>query len=252
MVRVDSPGGTVAASDYLYHHLKEMREKRGIPLVVSMGSIAASGGYYIAMAVGDQERSVFAEPATTTGSIGVIIPHYNLSGLLARFDILDDSVASHPRKQILSPTRPMSDEDRQIIKDYVAAMFERFKEIVKSGRPSLRTADEKTALFDPATGRDLATGEIFTAAQAKQYGLIDEIGFVEEAIARAVELAGLEEQNVRVIHYKQPPTLLSLLGFAQAREPVVSLEAMLEWSVPRAYYLAAPPPPGWPASGGGD
>jgi protease IV len=216
-----------------------------------MGSIAASGGYYIAMAVGDQERSVFAEPATTTGSIGVIVPHYNLSGLLARFDILDDSVASHPRKQILSPTRPMSDEDRQIIEAYVADSFERFKEIVKSGRPLLRRPDEKSDLSDPATGRDLATGEIFTATQAKQYGLIDEIGFLEQAIERAIELAGLDERNVRVIHYKQPPTLLSLLGFAQARDPAVSLEAMLEWSVPRAYYLAALPPLGGPVTAGG-
>ncbi len=102
VVRIDSPGGTVTGSDYIYHHLKKLREDRSLPLVVSMGSIAASGGYYIAMAVGDQEKSIFAEPTTTTGSIGVIVPHYDLSGLMARYDVRDDSISSHPRKQILS------------------------------------------------------------------------------------------------------------------------------------------------------
>ena len=135
VVRVDSPGGTVTGSDYIYHHLKRLREERQIPLVVSMGSVAASGGYYVSMAVGDQERSIFAEPTTTTGSIGVIMPHYDISGLLKQFQIEDDSIASHPRKQLLSMTRPMSDEDREIIQDYIDDSFSRFKEIVKSGRP---------------------------------------------------------------------------------------------------------------------
>lgn len=239
VVRVDSPGGTVSASDYIYHHLKKLREERGIPLVVSMGSIAASGGYYVAMAVGDQERAIFAEHATTTGSIGVIVPHYDLSGLLARFDVLDDSIASHPRKQILSPTRPMSEEDRQIIQSYVEDSFLRFKQIVQAGRPALRTPDDSIELTDPATGRNLATGEIFTAMQARQYGLVDEIGFLEDAIARAVELAGLDEDQVRVVHYQRPPSLLDLAGFPQARSPGVSLESLLDWSVPRAYYLTS-------------
>ncbi len=102
VLRVNSPGGTVTGSDYIYHHLKELKEKTKLPIVVSMGGIAASGGYYVSMAVGSEEDSIFAEPTTTTGSIGVIIPHYDLSGLMARFDIKDDSVVSHERKQILS------------------------------------------------------------------------------------------------------------------------------------------------------
>jgi protease-4 len=78
VLRVSSPGGTVTGSDYLYHHLRELVDKRKIPLVVSMGSICASGGYYISMAAGSQADSIFAEPTTWTGSIGVIIPHFNL------------------------------------------------------------------------------------------------------------------------------------------------------------------------------
>ena len=88
------PGGTVTGSDYLYHHVRDLAADRELPLVVSMGSICASGGYYMAMAVGDQQDAIFAEPTTWTGSIGVVIPHYDFSGLLERFDVKDDSIAS--------------------------------------------------------------------------------------------------------------------------------------------------------------
>jgi protease IV len=243
VVRVDSPGGTVTGSDYIYHHLQKLREERQIPLVVSMGSIAASGGYYISMAVGDQERSIFAEHTTTTGSIGVIVPHYDLSGLLARYDVRDDSVSSHPRKQILSMTRSMSEEDRTLVQAYVNESFQRFKAIVKGGRPQLRQANAGDTLLDAVHGRDLATGEIFTAAQAREYGLIDEIGFIEDAIARATELAGLDATGVRVVHYQRPLSLGNLVGMAEAADAEFPLEALWELSAPRAYFLATTWPP---------
>ena len=91
MLRVDSPGGTVSGSDYIYHHLREMpREKRKIPLVVSMGGMAASGGYYVSMAVGHEPDTIFAEPTAFTGSIGVIIPHYDLAGLMEKIGAKED------------------------------------------------------------------------------------------------------------------------------------------------------------------
>ncbi len=242
VLRVDSPGGTVTGSDYIYHHLNRLRQQRDIPLVVSMGSIAASGGYYVSMAVGDQKGTIFAEPTTTTGSIGVIVPHYDISGLLARYDVLDDSIASHPRKQILSMTRAMSKEDREIIQQYVDHSFARFKSIVKSGRPVLRQANLDEALVDPKTKRDLATGEIFSAPIAKEYGLVDEIGFIEDAIARALELAGLDADDVRVVEYQRPASLINLVGMAQAAEPHSELSTLLELSAPRAYYLASTMP----------
>jgi protease-4 len=243
VVRVDSPGGTVTGSDYIYHHLKKLREERNIPLVVSMGSIAASGGYYISMAVGDQEKSIFAEHTTTTGSIGVIVPHYDLSGLLARYDVRDDSISSHPRKQILSMTRAMSEEDRTIIQAYVNESFDRFKDIVKAGRPRLRQAKAADGLMDQAGERDLATGEIFTAAKAREYGLIDEIGFIEDAIDRAIELAGLNALDVRVVQYQRPMSWVNLVGMAEASDADSALNALWEISAPRAYYLATSWPP---------
>ena len=115
VLRVNSPGGTVTGSDYILHHLNRLRAERKLPLVVSMGSVAASGGYYVSMAVGDQPKSIYAEPTTTTGSIGVLIPHYDLSGLLERIHVKDDTLATHPRKEMLSMTKPMSDDQRRVV-----------------------------------------------------------------------------------------------------------------------------------------
>jgi protease-4 len=232
VVRVDSPGGTVTGSDFIYHHLKKLREAKGkIPLVVSMGSMAASGGYYVSMAVEDQENVIFAEPTTTTGSIGVIIPHYNVSGLMEKYDVVDDSIASHDRKQMLSMTRPLKDEHRAIIQSYVDESFARFKEIVKSGRPIFQK--------DSDALDQLATGEIFSADQALKHGLVDKIGFLEDAIDRAAELANVKTADVRVVRFKKPATLLGELGAAQAQQMGNGnhVAALLELSTPRAYYL---------------
>ncbi len=232
VVRVDSPGGTVTGSDYIYHHLKKLREETGLPMVVSMGSIAASGGYYVSMAVGDQENSIYAEPTTTTGSIGVIIPHYDLSGLLARFDVKDDSIATHERKQMLAMTRPIPEEHREIIKKHLDAMFTRFKWIIKEGRPCFAADGEALD--------KLATGEVFTADQAIENGLVDKIGFIEEAIDRAHELANLDKTKTRVVRYRRPADLLSVFGAAQAHQQsaVFGLPQLFDLAAPRGWYLA--------------
>ena len=238
VVRINSPGGTVAASDYLYHHLVELRKKREIPVVVSMGAICASGGYYMAMAVGDQKDCIFAEPATWTGSIGVIIPHYDVSELLASWHIKDDSIASAKWKQIGSPTRVLTDEERaeerKILQSLVDQSFENFKDIVRKGRPALAEDDMKLD--------EITTGQIFTAQQAKTHGMIDEIGYIEEALERAVKMASLPPNKVRVVHYNRPPTLFDALG-GSAQAPSLgmadlSLDRLLDMTAPRAYYLS--------------
>jgi len=234
VVRIDSPGGTVTGSDYIYHHLKKLKEDKEaesdeeFPLVVSMGSMAASGGYYIAMAVGDQEQSIYAEQTTTTGSIGVIIPHYDLSGLLEKYDIKNQSIVSErtPHKQLLSMSKEMTTEERQILVDYVDESLDRFREVVKEGRG-----------FSDATLDELATGKIFTAPTAKLNGLIDEIGFIEDAIDRAVNLAGLDAEEVRVVSYKRPPNLMEAAGINIAQSPTIDPAALLDLTAPRAYYL---------------
>jgi protease-4 len=235
VLRVDSPGGTVSGSDYIFHHLKKLREEKSLPLVVSMGGVAASGGYYVSMAVGDQEDAIFAEPTCTTGSIGVMIPHYDISGLLARFDVKDDSIATHPRKLMLSMTREMSDEERQLVQAHINDMFDRFKTVVKEGRPNFKG--------DPAALDQLATGEIFTAEQALKHKLIDRIDYLEAAVERAMELAKLNKDKTRVVKYKRPLTLFDGFASAEASRASVAgdfmaLSDLLHFSTPRSWYLA--------------
>ncbi|REJ64678.1 MAG: signal peptide peptidase SppA [Planctomycetota bacterium] len=235
VLRVDSPGGTVAASHYLYHHLKQLAEKKQVPMVVSMGSLAASGGYYISMAVGDAEDAIFAEPTTWTGSIGVIIPNYDLSALMEQWNIEDRSFTSGPYKQLGTPTRAMDDDDKAVMQALVDESFEDFKDIVKSGRPKLAE--------DEATLAKATTGQIFTAKQALELGLVDKLGFIEDAVARVKDLAGLDTDNddaVRVVEYRRPRGLLetALSGQAQALSaPQWQLESLLNLATPRAYYL---------------
>ncbi len=239
VLRIDSPGGTVSGSDEIHYRISELAKRRDLPVVVSMGGIAASGGYYIAMANGGRDDVIFAEPATLTGSIGVIIPHFDLSKLVKKFDIEDDSITSGPLKEMLSPTKDRTPEleerERKILQSLVDEMFGRFKAIVKQGRPKLD--DEKLSA--------VTTGQIFTAEQAKEAGLIDRIGFIEDAIDRAVELAGLTKDAARVVKYTKPKGLLDeiLGGNAPGARQVTILEAVAEWTTPRAWYLCS----WWPA-----
>ena len=238
VIRIDSPGGTVTASDFIWHHLTKLRQERKIPLVASMGGIAASGGYYVAMSVGEQEKSIYAEPSTTTGSIGVMFPHYDFSGLLQRFDVKDDSLVTHPRKEMASMTKPMTDDHRALLQGYIDESFDRFKKVVRSSRTKFKKNPEELD--------KIATGEIFSATRAQQHGLVDEIGFLEDAIARAGSLAGLTEGEYRVVRYDAPVSLFDIGVFATApnRHGVSSqVDAWLGLSTPRAYYLASTMPP---------
>ena len=230
VLRVDSPGGTVTASDYIYHHLKELRDDRKLPIVVSMGGMAASGGYYVSMAAGDTKDVIFAEPSTWTGSIGVVIPHYDASGLAKRFEITEDSIKSHPLKQMGSPLKEMSPEERKIFQGLVDESFSDFKEIVKSGRPRYRQT--------PADLDRIATGQVFTTKQAIANGLVDKEGYIEDAIDRAIALAGLDKANTKVVKYKAPFTLFDgLISTAQGRGQTSDLHTLIELTSPRAYYL---------------
>jgi protease-4 len=229
VVRVVSPGGTVSGSDFIYHHLRLLAQKRKIPVVVSMGGIAASGGYYLSMAVGDTPDTIYAEPTTWTGSIGVVIPHYNLVDLIKHVGIADDTIASHRLKTMGSLTKPMTEEERKIFQALVDDSFGRFKEIVRSGRPKFRK--------DPAALDRLATGQVFSADQALKGGLVDKIGFIDDAIDRAIQLAGLRSDDVRVVKYKPEPSLAAILSGGDARIAPLDPTAMIQHMSPQAYYL---------------
>lgn len=231
VLRVVSPGGTIAGSDFIYHYLSRMRAGRDggapIPLVVSMGGIAASGGYYISMAVGETPNSIYAEPTTWTGSIGVIIPHYNIEKLAEKLGIQADSIPSHPLKEMGTMFREMKPEERAILEALVAESFERFKQVIERGRPNLtrQQIDE------------LATGQIYSANQALERGLVDKLGYLDDAISRAIELAGLRDEDVQVVRYVRPPSLMEHLLAQSKSSPSIDLPALLDFATPQAWYL---------------
>jgi protease-4 len=232
VLRINSPGGTVTGSDFIYHYLRQLVEARKLPMVVSMGSLCASGGYYIAMAVGDEKDVIYAEPTTWTGSIGVVIPHYDLSGLLGLWSVKDDSLVSGPLKTMGSPTKPMTEQERKVLQTLVNDSFAGFKGIVASGRPKFKA--------DPAALDAVATGQVFTAQQALDRGLVDKLGFIEDAISRAAELANVSTDNVRCVKYEKPTSFVGeLLG---VRTPAtggyaIDASALVDLATPRAYYL---------------
>ena len=239
VLRVNSPGGTVTGSDGIYHYLTQMASERGIPVVVSMGGIAASGGYYVSMAAGPRADSIFAEPTTWTGSIGVIMPHFNVSQLMQDWGVQSDSILSKPLKGMGSYTRPMTQEERRLFQALVDDSFASFKEVIRRGRPKFKA--------DPAALDRIATGQVFTAQEAQQKGLVDKIGYVEDAVTQAIQFAGLSPDEVNVVQYRPEFSLTDIfLDSADGRATKargLDLNALAELTVPRAYYLCTWLPP---------
>jgi protease-4 len=228
---VDSPGGLVADSHQIYHKLKEVRSARNIPIYVSMGRMAASGGYYVAMGAGPDGK-IYAEPTTWTGSIGVIIPRYDISKLASDFGVQAEPLTTGPFKDALSPFREMTADERAVWEGILDDAFTRFQEVILDGRRNKLDAEQVKAL---------ATGRIYTAEQAKKNQLIDTIGYLDEAIEALKKDLQLAKANV--IEYEHPLSLSEVLfGSAQSRAPVDPIRELLESSVPRAMYFC-----GWHA-----
>jgi protease IV len=230
---VDSPGGTVTDSHQIYHRLKELVEKK--PIVVSMESLAASGGYFVAMGAGTKGK-IFAEPTTWTGSIGVIIPHYEVTGVAEKIGFKAAPLKTGEFKDSLSPFREMTPRDQEVWSNILNQSYELFLEVIDENRDTL----------DREQVRALATGQIDTAQDAKQNGMIDEIGFQEDAVAALKTMTGLSK--ARIVSYHYPIDVWdALLGTAKAGDPAAQWRAVLELTVPRAmFYFSA----GLPAAAG--
>lgn len=225
---VDSPGGLVADSDQIYRKLVDLRKTK--PIYVSMKRLAASGGVYVAMGCGE-EGKIFAEPTTWTGSIGVIIPRYDASKLAEKFGVSSDSLKTGEFKDSLDPLRPLTDRERSLWGVIIDESLQRFVKIVDDNRKSI----------DADKVKELATGQLFTADQAKANGLIDEIGDEEAAIDALKTHLNLTE--VRIVEFNFPVSLTELLfGSLQARDPETQFRKLLEMSVPRAMYFCGSAP----------
>lgn len=188
VLRINTPGGTVTASDIIYHELKLFKASRKIPVIASIMDVGASGGYYIASAA----DRIMAHPSTVTGSIGVIMLTVNAHGLLEKVGVEATAITSGPRKDMGSPFRVMTPEERSIFQGLIDSFYQRFLSVVQEGRPNLQMEQIKK----------LADGRIYTGDQAKAAGLVDDIGYLEEAIDAAKKRAGLTE--AKVVTYRRP------------------------------------------------
>jgi protease IV len=221
VLRVNSPGGTVGASQ----EITEIIRRASVPVVVSMGDQAASGGYYIATAA----DAIVAQPGTLTGSIGVIWSTFDINELLEDLGIELDAITAGEHKDMFLPGR-LTDERRALVQETVDLMYEDFVTAVADGRDLALDEVE-----------ELATGEIFTGRQALELGLVDELGGQAEAVAIAEDLAGITDAQVveiRPTFFEQFSTgpgfsLRSLLGDLPAPEIILLREIMHGYQVPR-------------------
>jgi protease-4 len=173
LVRIDSPGGAVAPSQEIYRTLRKLRAKKKV--VASMGSLAASGGYYVAAAA----DLIFANPGTLTGSIGVISMHFNVRGLMEAVKVEETTFKSGKYKDTLSPFRPVTDQDREEMQGLNDDVYGQFIQDVAEGRG-----------MKPDEVRAVADGRIYTGRRAKELKLVDELGSLDDATNKAWELCG--------------------------------------------------------------
>ncbi len=225
VLRINSPGGTVTASDIIYHELLAFKEKSGAKIVSSILDLGASGAFYIAMA----SDKIVAHPTGVTGSIGVIMLVLNVEGLLQKVGVATEAIKSGPHKDIGSPFRPMTAEEREIFQSVINGMYGRFLSIISERRhlPIDRV-------------KEIADGRIFTAQQAKEAGLIDEIGYLQDAVEIAKKEAGVSE--AKLIVYARPTEFRSNIYAGGAGRPdfTETLRRIVSLNSPKFMYLWMP------------
>ena len=185
VIRVNTPGGTVTASDVIYRELELFRREKPIPIIAVMMDVAASGGYYVSLAA----DTIVAHPTTVTGSIGVIMLTFNAEGLMQKLGVAANAVKSAERKDMGSPFRAMTPEERAIFQSVIDDLYRQFVAKVVERRK-----------LPEATARTLADGRVYTADQALTNKLIDRIGYMPDAIDMARKAAGVDKAKVVVYH----------------------------------------------------
>ncbi len=186
VIRVDSPGGAVAPSQELFEEILKVRDEK--PVVVSMGTVAASGGYYIACAA----DHILANPGTITGSIGVIAQFPNWEGLMGKIGVGSKSITSGKFKDAGSPFRPMTPEEEALFSGLVQDTYAQFREAVIEQR------ELSAETIDP-----YLDGRVLTGRQALELGLVDELGNLQDALDKAAELGGIDDRPPRVVEPRE-------------------------------------------------
>jgi protease IV len=224
VLKINSPGGTVTASDILYHELQDFRRRTTLPMVAVLLDVAASGGYYVALAA----DTIVAHPTSVTGSIGVIMVTVNADGLLQKIGVATAAIKSGPYKDMGSPLRALTPEERAIFQSVIDDLYGQFVGKVAERR--------KIPL---ETAKKLADGRIYTAQQALADKLVDRIGYIPDALDVARKAAGVEE--ARIIVYQRPRDYRATYyagskGEGDVESPFARLAAMVA-SGPKFLYL---------------
>ena len=186
LLRINTPGGSVSASDTLHHEIEVWKAEQKHPVVAYLNGMATSGGYYVAMA----SDRVIAHPASVTGSIGVIMPGISIEGLMQKYGVVDQTITSGPFKDAGSLLRDMTPQERAQLSSVIEDFFARFVDVVAKGRPALTR--ERVAT--------LADGRVYSAKQALDAGLVDQLGYLEDAVAELEQRAGITESRVVIYH----------------------------------------------------
>ncbi len=229
VVRIESPGGEVTASDTVYREIVRFKEETGKPVVAALQGTAASGGYYVALSA----DHIVATPTSVTGSVGVIIRLLNVEALFGKIGLDSQVVKSGEKKDMASPTRPPTDEEMAILQGVTDQMFARFVEIVRRNRPDM-TSEALELISD---------GRIMMAAEALELGMVDEVGYLDEAIDASIRLAGVEHAEV-VLYRPFPHYNTNIYASAGPAAEGTLLEegirALLRQEGPAFLYLWAP------------
>lgn len=229
ILMINSPGGEVTASDLIYHELLQFKKKQKIPIITNIRSVAASGGYYIAMA----SDHIIANPTAIIGSIGVVYTSINLSKLLNKIGVESTIYKSGKFKDMGSPLKPVTPEEGQIFQALIDSFFKKFVGIVATGRK-----------MNPDQVIPLANGQVFTSEEAKKQNLIDEVGYFEKTLEAAKQKAKIEEATL--ISYSRPQEYKQNIYNQTSINPGKSLlfhldpDWLLYQSSPRFFYLWLP------------
>ncbi len=224
IVRIASPGGGVSSSDQIHYYISRFKEHTNKPVLAFMQSIAASGGYYSAVACDE----IMAEPTVITGSIGVIMNHLVIKGLLEeKLGITPVTIKSGPRKDWPSMFNETTEEEKQYLTDKVISpAYDRFVELVYQGRKDVLSAEQVRALAD---------GSIYTAPEALENKLIDAVGYLDDAIYKAEQMAQIS--GAKVVTYDEVFSFWSMMG-AQSKSPInIESEILEKIAAPRLMYL---------------
>jgi len=226
IIRVSSPGGTISASDRIYQAIRDYRRQEGKPAIAFMQGVAASGGYYVSVACDE----IIAEPTTITGSIGVIMAHFVFQDLLEnKLGIQPVFLTMGEKKDWPSSFRTPTDEELAYIHDrLLEPAYNRFVDVIREGRQKVLSATEVTSLAD---------GGIYVADEAAKAELIDKVGYLDEAIAMAKDLAGI--QNAQVVEYRSPFSFLQMLSAQEGKANLFRIDRskLFELSTPQVLYL---------------